>query len=553
MANVFISYARSDIDRVRPLADALAAHGLTVWWDQQMQSGDEFSAAIERELNAADAVIVCWSDAGVKSRWVRDEATIAARLGKMKAVSLDGVEPPIGYMQYHALNLSGWNGAPNAGAISTLIKSCGGDLAALAGTDSASVPNGKNLKAREEVTLVILPFATISTDPSDQVLSVAIHEDLTTQLARVRGYFVISRTTAAVCAEKRLSATEIGAELNVAYVLEGSMRRAGEHVRVTAQLIDAKSGGHIAALRFDRPYTELLDLQNDLIAQIVNCLGSEINLAEVRRLEARAGVDPTAMDYLKKAQSLVAQKGWNRDGLKEILAYLEKAIERDPEFAPAISQLALVKGMASQLGVLDGDPARIRDEVVALADRAVALEGGASDVLGFAGCACCDVGDVSRGYGLLESAFEIDPSNAQALAAYGWANLMLGHYDDAVRHSEAAIRISPQQPGIALWLYGLSQSYVMKGDLAAARKNLRRCMRADPKFLPSYGLLAAIETESGDTAAAAQTLAQARSADSDIDEEMLRTLEADQIKRHLEATGLLDGIRKAIAGGAAAV
>lgn len=548
MADIFLSYARDDLARVKPLAEALAARGLMVWWDQHMRSGDEFSAEIERELNDAGAVIVCWSRSAVKSRWVRDEASIGARQGKLKAVSLDGAEPPLGYMQFHAVDISAWSGAADADVVTALAAACAD--APPGGAPAHEAPMAAAIRERHansDASLIVLPFSAISTNPADEVLAAAIHEDLTTQLARMRNYFVISRTTANVCAGKKMSVADLSAELGVAYVLEGSMRRARDDVRVTAQLIDAKTGGHIAALRFDRPYTELLALQDDLIAQIVNCLGSEINLAEVRRVEARANADPTAVDYLKKAQLLLTRKGWNREGLGATMDCLQKAIAVDADFAPAISQLALIKGMAAQFGLIDEPHDDVRREVVELANRAVGLEGDASDVLGFAGCACCDVGEINLGYGMLEKAFEIDPSNAQAVAAFGWAHMMLGRFEEAEQYSEAAIRISPQQPALALWLYGLAQAQIMLGKLDEACESLQRSLRADIKFLPPYDVLATIEAEKGDGAAAEQTLARARNANPGLDDETFRHIEGSNLQRHLRETGLLQGIRKAVA------
>ncbi len=544
MADIFLSYARDDLARVTPLAKALAAHGLTVWWDQHMRSGDEFSAEIERELNDAGAVVVCWSQTSVKSRWVRDEATIAARQGKLKAISLDGAEPPLGYMQYHAQDISAWSGAPDTDVIASLVAACVSDEPANAQKLVVETPMAAAIRERHanpDVSLIVLPFATISTDPADEVLAVAIHEDLTTQLARVRGYFVISRTSANVCAAKKMSPDQLHAELGVAYVLEGSLRRAGDNVRITAQLIDARSGGHIAALRFDKPYTALLDLQNDLIAQIVNHLGSEINLAEVRRLEARATANPTAMDLLKKAQSLMAQKGWNNATLAEAVGLLEQALEIDDEFAPAISQLALFKGVAAQFGLTTTPHSVIRDEVVALAERAVSFEGHASDVLGYAGCALCDVGEVELGFELLDRAFEIDPSNAQAVAAFGWAHLMLDRPQDAIEYMQAAIRISPQQPGLALWMYGLAQAKAALGSFDEARETLRRVNQFDPKFRPAYGALAALRLQDGDRAGAERVIARAKASNPDLTDADILAMTHKSYKPVLIDSGLVAG------------
>ena len=192
MADVFISYSRADQAQAEKLAAALGAAGLSVWWDRHIDSGAEFSAAIERELEAAKAVVVCWSKDGVKSHWVKDEASIAARSGKLKAISFDGTPPPIGFMQFHALDLSAWKAGRDDSAVSALT-----DL--LQGRDAVQPENGNAEPAArpcgEGVSLIVLPFSVISADPADNVLAMAIHEDLTTQLARVRDYFVVSRSS----------------------------------------------------------------------------------------------------------------------------------------------------------------------------------------------------------------------------------------------------------------------------------------------------------------------------------------------------------------------
>ena len=121
MADLFISYARPDRERVETLAAALEDAGYSLWWDRQVRGGDDFSAEIERQLMEASAVIVAWSAAGSKSNWVKDEASVAADRGSLVAVSLDGSDPPIGFRQYHCLDLSGWTGDPEDPAFTEVI------------------------------------------------------------------------------------------------------------------------------------------------------------------------------------------------------------------------------------------------------------------------------------------------------------------------------------------------------------------------------------------------------------------------------------------------
>lgn len=506
MANIFISYARADRKKVERLAAALENAGFSLWWDREIKSGAEFSACIERELEAAKHVIVCWSRESVKSHWVKDEAMIAARANKLKAVSLDGTEPPIGYMQYHALDFCGWQGVEHEECFSALLQ-------ALGATPVVKPTSANSDAADDQVSLIVLPFQTISTDPADQVLSIAIHEDLTTQLARVKDYFVISRSTAVIYGQRENSPADLHKELGVSYALEGSVRRAGEDIRVTAQLIDTASGGCMAALRFDRPAAELMGLQNDLIAEIVNHLGSEINFAEVRRLEERAAANPSAVNYFSRARMALAQSGWNKKTVVDASILLEKAIEIDPEFAPAISQLALLKGLSLTYGFFDMPEEALKEEVITLANKAISIDRQSTDVLGFAGCALCDVGELDRGVEHLQRATEIDPSNAQALAAYGFARILQKRFDEGVPMMEAAIRISPKAPGLSFWMYGLSIGLEAQGKTDEAYEALERTIRLDPTFTASYPLLASLAVKKGDRAYAKELIARAKEHD----------------------------------------
>ncbi len=388
-------------------------------------------------------------------------------------------------------------------------------------------------------SMIVLPFQTISTDPADGVLADAIHEDLTTQLARMPNYFVLSRTTALTYRNKTVPVEELHDELGVAYALEGSVRRANDHLRITAQLIDTRTGGHIWADNFDRPAAELMSLQNDLIAEIVTHLGSELNLAEVRTLWARSKVNPTALDEYKRAQSVLHRTGWNKKGLADTIEALEKALKVDPDFAPAISHLALMKGIATVYGFLEDADGHVTKEVVELAQRAVSLDNQSTDVLGFSGCALCDVGRVDEGLVHLQRAIEIDPSNAQAHAAYGFALILQGRPEEGVPLMEAAIRISPKAPGIAFWLYGLSMGLETLGRTEQVRERLEHAIRADPKFPASYPFLAGVAVREGDEVRARDLMAQGRRVEPDLNETGIRTIVPESVFGPLKEAGLV--------------
>ncbi len=370
------------------------------------------------------------------------------------------------------------------------------------GASSASPPP-TGARKESAVTIVVLPFRLISTDPSHTVLAETVHADLTTQLARVRDFSVISRKTSALYADKPVSASDLSRLLGVSYIIEGTLRPSGHLIRLSAQIIDGSTGACVAALEFDRPTDELLDLQNTVITEIVNHLGAEINFAEVRRLEQRAGADPTAVDHVKWAWVTVEQEGWNTVGLNKAVGRLKQAIEIDPNYAPAIASLALFNGIGVRFYILKDETGQIRRQVVETAARAVELDAYSSDVLGYAGCALCDVGEIDLGIQHLLRAIKIDPSNGQAHAALGWGRFLQGRFDEGLQLMSEAIRISPTYPGQAFWLFGLANGYLLHGELDKAEGILKDALMIDPQFNGAYRMLAEIEKRRGNSSAAA--------------------------------------------------
>ncbi|PWE17183.1 hypothetical protein DDZ18_05660 [Marinicauda salina] len=390
------------------------------------------------------------------------------------------------------------------------------------GSGRPARPDDADRAAENELaSIVVLPFDALSQAPEDAVLADAVTEDLTTQLARVPRYFVIARTSAYAYKDQPLDVRTIREELGVAYALEGSLRRAGEQIRVTAQLIDTRSGSHVWAGHFDRDAESLLDLQNDLISEIVAHLGSQINLAEVRRLETRRRVKPSAMQHYNQAAAVIIRKGLNPDAVEESNAELREALELEPEFAPAMAQLALQEAIAIMTGRIEDTP-EARAEIATMADRAVSLERDAPDVLGYAGCALCDIGEGERGLPLLDRALELDPSNAQAHAAKGASLILRGRFAEGVDELEAAVRISPKHPAVAFWLHQLGLGLQQLGRLDEARAALERARRYDADFLPAALLLARILSDSGETDAARELIAEVRADHPDLGPETLK-------------------------------
>ena len=319
MADIFISYARADRDKIERLASALVGEGYTVWWDRHIESGAEFSTDIERELSAAKAVIVCWSEEGAKSRWVKDEATIAHRAGKLKTISLDGTEPPIGYMQFHSHGMSSWKGGRDEpqfvelrdsiathmaklgeavpvattvtstptpthsmvktwaekimtpvplAAIAVLVVAIiagvfamgrGGesDVGSIVSEQVGSSPQAPRtaIASSDNNIVAVLPFSNRSADANDAFFADGVHDDLLTKLSKISALQVISRTSVLRFRETEQPIPEIASLLGAAVVMEGAVQRAGNRVRINVQLIDGATDQHLWAEIYDRELT----------------------------------------------------------------------------------------------------------------------------------------------------------------------------------------------------------------------------------------------------------------------------------------------------------
>src|SRR5207248_10222977 len=174
------------------------------------------------------------------------------------------------------------------------------------------------------LSIVVLPFANLSNDPDQQYFADGITEDLTTDLSRIPSSFVISRSTAFTYRNKPVDAKQIGSELGVRYVLEGSVRRSGNQVRINTQLIDAATGAHLWAERFDRDTGDLFALQNEITSRIAVALGTELVSAEA----ARSTENPDALDYILRGRAV--NKPQSRDTYAEIIGLYERALALDP-------------------------------------------------------------------------------------------------------------------------------------------------------------------------------------------------------------------------------
>ena len=361
MARVFLSYARENAGEAQALAEAIGAAGHQVWWDRHVHGGLRFADEIDRELKECEVVVVLWSQESIGSAWVQDEAVEGRDSGRLVPVTLDACKPPLGFRQYQTLDLSGGIAA----SLDELLHA----VASTAGEDSATTKSGQNAEPPRQYSICVLPFANMSGEFEQEYFSDGISEDIITDLTKISALSVVARNTAFTFKDKPVRVTDVARELNVSHVLEGSVRKAGGRVRITAQLIDGTAGDHIWAERYDRDLTDIFAIQDEISAAIVDALKLKLLPQEKKAIEQQRGTsNPEAYDLY-----LMAREHWvsgnygdiRRDQI--ILRLCKSAVELDPGYARAWTLMALVQADMRYQGT------ELAEDGIAAAEKALEL------------------------------------------------------------------------------------------------------------------------------------------------------------------------------------
>jgi adenylate cyclase len=245
MADVFISYARSTEGQAKQIAEALRALGYGVWRDDELPAHRAYAEVIEERLRSAKAVVVVWSAEAAKSQWVRAEANVAREAGTLVQLKLDAAIPPLPFNEIQCADMIGWNGDVDAHGWKKVVAS----VAELIASGAYSLGPAEPRPSIRKLAICVLPFANMSGDPEQEYFSDGISEDIITDLSKVSALNVASRNSAFTFKGKSTKAPEVGRELSVSHIVEGSVRKAGNRVRITAQLIEAATDTHLWAER----------------------------------------------------------------------------------------------------------------------------------------------------------------------------------------------------------------------------------------------------------------------------------------------------------------
>ena len=499
MVDVFISYARADRAIVEHMADALTAAGFTVWWDRQLVGGSEFAEEIERQLDRAAAVVVCWSGTGSKSRWVRDEAATAADSGKLIAVSTDGTDPPIGFRQFHCVSMAGWQGEAGATPFEEL---CRAVRLRVNGENDPAVPATATARTTEPSAaqkagipwIAVTPIKVRGADPDLEDLA----EDLTANVCNGLARFSYLR----VAPEASANA---GRQAGARYALEGSIRKAGQSIRLTVRLGNLAEGNQVWGGHFTRDFgsENLFDLLDDLTDHVVVAVADPYG-ALMRDLLAPiiSMTDGELTPYEAFLSQFLMRLRADPADIPQIQEALERAVKEEPENADAWAGLGQII-LEEQKHAYQGQSGS-SDRALQAARQAVKLDPQnayaqyiLADVLFFRR-------DIDEALLAAERSLDLNPWDTDAMAMIAVFFNFSGDWQRGIPLSERAMALNPNHPG---W-YRIPKVYYLysQGDDEGALGLIQKLHM--PEYYPASMIHAMIHGQLGNRAEAETALKQ---------------------------------------------
>ncbi|HEY6455895.1 MAG TPA: TIR domain-containing protein [Steroidobacteraceae bacterium] len=498
MPDIFLSYGHGDEATARRFAESFEREGFSVWWDASLRSGDAFDATIEAALRSAKAVVVLWSAISVQSRWVRAEATLAERNKTLMPVMIELCDRPIMFELMHTTDLSHWSGNPNdvvwqtyISGLRQLVEAVGPNPASLAENRQPSTRIKETASAIDSAkrlpSIAVLPFANLSGDKEQEYFSDGLAEEIINALAQIPRLKVIARTSAFAFKGQNTDIRRIAETLGVANILEGSVRRSGNRIRVTAQLISATDGTHLWSERFDRELADVFAVQDEISAAISKALQV--------RLSSQAAAKPRYTPKLPAYEALLKARHFHwkvtAESMDQAKPFFEQAIVLDPQFALAHALYADYLFGRATMGL---SPLReVAPVIRSLAQRALELDASLAD----AHAPLCMLAAV-HDYDWEEARHQLTlatpggQGSPQSHMECGWAFLLAsGRREDAVEQLRLAVQGDP----LHLTYRGiLAVCLAAAGHWAEAEELLQQTRDLDPHFFLTHYHLAGIYT-----------------------------------------------------------
>ena len=345
------------------------------------------------------------------------------------------------------------------------------------------IPVRPSLALPDKPSIAVLPFTNMSGDPEQEYFADGMVEDIITALSRFRQLFVIARNSSFTYKGRSVDVKQAGREMGVRYLLEGSVRNSANSVRITAQLIDATTGAHLWADRFDGSPANIFDLQDQVATTVVGAISPALEKAEIERAKHKPTESLDAYDNYLRGMANIHKI--DRQAMSEALRLFYKAIELDPEFATAYGMAAWCYARSNVNGWTKD---RQRDAVEAdrLAKRAIGLASDDANILCLTGAALAfAVGDIEGGADLVDQAISINRNLAWGWSYSGWIRIHLGHGDTALEHFNRALRQSPLDPLKYNMHAGIAFAHFLAGHYDQTKVWVDRALRAQPNYLPA--------------------------------------------------------------------
>ncbi len=393
----------------------------------------------------------------------------------------------------------------------------------------------------DKPSIAVLPFQNLSGDLEQEYFADGVVEDIIGGLSRIRWLFVIARNSSFTYKGRAVDVKQVGRELGVRYVLEGSIRKAANRVRITGQLIDATTGAHLSADRFDGNIEDIFDLQDQITASVVGAIAPKLEQAEIERAKRKPTENLDAYDYFLRAMASFYQR--NREANENALRLFYKAIEFDPDFATAYGMAAWCHAWRKLSGWMT-DRVQEISEGRRLAWRAVELGKENAVALARSGHALALlVGDLDSGAAFVDRALALDPNFARAWNASGWVRAYRGELEVAIEHQARAMRLSPLDPVLYHMQVGTAYAHMLAGSFDEASMWAERAFRVEPNYHPAAIVTAASNALAGRLDEASQAMDRLRQIDPTLRISNLK--DRHPIRRAEDLAKFADGLRKA--------
>lgn len=502
MANVFLSYSSQDRERLRPLVREIELRGWTVWWDRDLIVGPSFADRIQKEIDAAECIVVAWSKHSVASNWCRDEANEGLQRHRLVPILIDDVRPPLGFRSSHTADLIGW--PHREGDLEDFIVGVSDCLKIVSPASSI-----RRVPEPDEVSLLVLPFKNLSAEADQDHLCDGLVEDITSSLSHIPELVVLSRATAFEFRDSLNSAAVIANRLGAQSVLSGSMRRSGDRVRVSAHLERSCTGQTIWSQTYDREIEEAFELEDELTREIVTALDVELVHGEHSRL---AGFQQHSADARRELyKGMFDLYRYEPTTMVSARQHFERFVELEPDSPLGYSWLAYV--WAASMLAQWAAPEEAIPTIKANSAKALSID--PTNVSALLGDAYWRLftGDLEAAWESANRAVDTAPNSDEALFTRGFIENFLGHTERSIASLERSLRLCPVPSSVRLGV--MATAYRNAGRFEDSIAFWKRLISRFPNFLFGYSGLASTYAIAGQKEQAQEMIARVLQLDPD--------------------------------------